>query len=172
MSLNPSNYAEAKARFKPMKRKPIVRKSPKAKKKKKIKVSTLKNKAWTEFSIFIRQRGADRDGFNVCCTCETRKPWKELQAGHFIAGRLNSNLFDERGCNVQCSTCNVIKAGNGPMYYKFMLRIHGQEIIDELLQQNDLTRKWLPGELESIAKRYAEINSTNPLNLSLDVSLE
>jgi hypothetical protein len=166
MSLNPSSYEEAKAHFKPMKRKAIARKVPKPKKKKKVKVRTLKNKAWAEFSIFIRQRGADHEGFNTCVTCGTRKPWKELQAGHFIAGRLNSNLFDERGCNAQCSTCNVIKAGNGPMYYKFMLRVHGQEIIDELLQQNDQTRKWLPCELESLAKKYAEINSANLLNSS------
>ena len=164
MSLNSSSYEEAKAAFKPMKRGTIARKPPKVKKKKKVKVSTLKNKAWAEFSIFIRQRGADREGFNVCITCGARKPWKELQAGHFIAGRLNSNLFDERGCNAQCSTCNVIKAGNGPMYYKFMLRVHGQEVIDELLQQNDQTRKWLPGELESIARKYREINLQNPLN--------
>jgi hypothetical protein len=164
MSLNPSNYQEAKARFKPMSRKPMVRKASKPKKKKKVKVSTLKNKAWAEFSIFIRQRGADQDGFNICVTCGVRKPWKELQAGHFIAGRLNSNLFDERGCNAQCSTCNVIKAGNGPMYYKFMLRVHGQEVIDELLQQNHQTRKWFPGELELITKKYSEINLRNMLN--------
>jgi hypothetical protein len=37
-------------------------------------------------------------------------------------------------------------------------------VIDEMLTQNDQTHKWLPGELESIAKRYAEINSINPLN--------
>lgn len=132
-------------------------------KKKKVKVSTLKNKLWAEFSKYIRTRGANADGMNHCVTCWTIKHWKELQAGHFIAGRLNSNLFDERGCHPQCSLCNVIKAGNGPMYYKFMLKTYGQEVIDELLTQNDQTRKWLPGELESLLEKYSSLNRENPL---------
>lgn len=170
MSLRPSTIEEARARFKPLARSPMKRGKPLKRtakpKKKKVKTSTLKRRAWAEFSIYIRQRGADVEGFNICVTCNTRKHWKELQAGHFIAGRLNSNLFEERGTYAQCSLCNVIKSGNGPMFYKFMLRTHGQEVIDELLAQNDRTRKWLPGELESIARKYAEINSHNPLNRS------
>lgn len=130
-------------------------------KKKKVKVSTLKNKLWVEFSKYIRTRGANADGMNHCVTCWAIKPWKELQAGHFIAGRLNSNLFDERGCHPQCSLCNVVKSGNGPMYYKFMLKTYGQDVIDELLAQNTQTRKWLPGELESLLEKYSSLNKTN-----------
>lgn len=165
MSFNQA-YEEAKANFKPMARGRIKRGSPKQgkPKKKKVKVSSLKKKAWTEFSIFIRTQGASTAGMNRCVTCGVEKHWKELQAGHFIAGRLNSNLFDERGCHPQCSLCNVVKAGNGPRYYQYMLKIYGQDVIDELLQQNDTTRKWLPGELQSIAAKYREINQRNPLN--------
>lgn len=162
MSLQPSNFAEAKVKFKPMARSPMKRRAPKPKKKK-VKISTLKKKAWTEFSIFIRTRDADRFGYVLCVTCEVRKHWKEVDAGHFIAGRLNNNLFDERGCHAQCKNCNGPKAGNGPMYYKFMLQAYGQQIIDDLLRQNDLTHKWLPGQLESIAEKYRLINSFNSL---------
>ncbi len=157
MSLRPSSFAEAKANFKPMSRKPLKRKKPK----KKIKVSTLKNKVWTQFSIFIRLRGANNEGMNRCVTCGVLKRWKELQAGHFIAGRLNSNLFDERGCHPQCSLCNVVKAGNGPRYYQFMIRTYGQETINELLSQNDQTRKWLAGELQSLLEKYLALNNVN-----------
>ena len=86
-----------------------------------------------------------------------------MQAGHFIAGRLNSTLFDERGVHPQCSLCNVVKHGNGPMYYKFMLATYGQEVIDELIEQNSQTRKWRPGELKSLLDRYRALNAENPI---------
>lgn len=166
--LRPNTYEQAKAQFKPLARSAFKRKP--AKKKKRVKISTLKNKAWAEFSVWVRQRGSNSQGMNQCITCGVTKHWKELQAGHFIAGRLNSNLFDERGCHPQCSVCNVIKAGNGPMYYKFMLKSYGQEVIDELLRQNDQTKKWLPGELEDIAKRYATLNKIT-LDNSIEISI-
>lgn len=165
MSLRPSTFEEAKQSFKPMSRSPMKRGGAIARKpkKKKVKVSTTKNKVWIQFSIYIRTRGANADGMNHCVTCWAIKHWKELQAGHFIAGRLNSNLFDERGCHPQCSLCNVVKAGNGPRYYQFMLKTYGQEVIDELLTKNDQTKKWLPGELESLLEKYSSLNNHNPL---------
>lgn len=189
MSLQPSTYEEAKARIaakprrprKPIKRASIQRsgslssrspleppkrgilRSGKKSKKKKLTDGQLKKKVWTQFSIFIRTRRADSDGFTSCCTCSTRKLWIEMQAGHFIAGRLNSNLFDERGCNEQCYGCNVGRNGNGPMYYRWMLANHGEPVIDELIRQNDQTRKWNPGELQSLLEHYSKINSENPL---------
>lgn len=183
----PESYAEAVATHKPLSRsKPIravARKensNPRArsgkplqagkaakrglrKKAKRVKISTLKNKAWDQFSIFIRTEGADEHGFNRCVTCEARKHWKELQAGHFIRGRLNSNLFDERGVWPQCYSCNVGAQGNVVLYYKWMLQKFGQETIDELLAQNNQTRKWLPGELQSIHAKYKALNEANPL---------
>lgn len=162
-------FEEAKANFKPMARSRISRTAPlrckaaKKAKKKRVKISTLKKRAWAEFSIFIRTRGANEAGMNRCVTCEALKHWEELQAGHFIAGRLNANLFDERGCHAQCYPCNIGKHGNGVMYYRFMQRTYGEPVIEELIQQNDTTKKWLPGELESIREKYAALNKTNSL---------
>lgn len=147
---------------KPLRRDGIKRKAAK-KKARRVKVSTLKNRAWKQFSIFIRSEGADPDGFNKCVTCDVRKHWKELQAGHFIRGRLNSNLFDERGVWPQCYSCNVGAQGNVVIYYKFMLEKFGQQTIDELILQNNTTRKWLPGELQEICKKYGALNDANPL---------
>lgn len=184
MSFQPATFEEAKARFKPLKR-TRPRESPPSrgkkslthlktlrkpirgatKKRKKPTISSLKKKAWKEFSIFIRTRNADAEGFVACVTCGARKLWTAMQAGHFIAGRLNSNLFEERGTHPQCSMCNVVKHGNGPRYYQFMLATYGQEVIDELLAQNDQTKKWLPGELQQICEKYRAINAGNPLTL-------
>lgn len=173
MSLQPSTYEAAKATFKrtrlTRKASLRVKSSLKAKapqkraRKKRLSVGKLKKKAWAEFSIFIRTRDADADGMVKCCTCDSVKHWKQMQAGHFIPGRLNSNLFDERGANVQCSLCNVVKGGNGPRYYQFMLAKYGQETISELMRQNDETHKWQAGELEDLLVLYKERNASHPL---------
>lgn len=184
-AFRPDNYAEAVATHKPLaRRKPLkaagqgdspsrnrkvsprrlsATKRPARRQVKKVKTSTRKKTAWQQFSIWIRTRGADENGFNKCVTCGVTKFWPDLQAGHFIAGRLNGNLFDERGCHPQCSLCNVVKHGNGPMYYKFMLATYGQAVIDELLAQNDVTKKWTPGELQSLFEKYRALNAANPI---------
>lgn len=179
MSLNPATFEEAKEAFKPMRRTPMprnrgitssavckARKSPTGKKAKRVKKLTggqLKKRAWKEFSIFIRTEGADSEGFNCCVTCGVRKHWKELQAGHFIRGRLNANLFAEQGCWPQCYSCNVGAQGNVVFYYKWMLSRFGQGVIDDLIAQNVRTRKWLPGELKALWDKYKELNKENPL---------
>lgn len=144
----------------------IKRKRPigkKVKRRKRLTDGQLKKKVWTEFSLFIRTREADADGFTACVTCGERRHWKQMQAGHFIRGRLNANLFDERGCNAQCYACNVGRQGNVVEYYEWMLAHHGPEVISALKQQNNQTRKWQPGELQGLLERYRELNRANPL---------
>lgn len=176
MSLQPASFEEAKLKHKPMKRgriapgtptlsrKPVSlsrgKKTATAKRKRK---GNPKKKAWAEFSRFIRTRMADAQGMVACVTCGVKKHWKEMQAGHFIAGRLNSNLFDDRGCHAQCYGCNVGRNGNMLKYYRFMASTFGEDVITELERQNDETRKWKAGELQEIAARYAALNATNPL---------
>lgn len=142
--------------------KPIPRGAAK-RKKKKLSVGNLKKKVWTQFSIFIRTRGADLDGWNTCVTCGARKFWKDLQAGHFIAGRLNNNLFDEDGCHPQCSTCNVLRSGNTVRYYRWMVENYGEQTITALLYRNNQTRKWQAGELQELLDHYSRMNELNPL---------
>ena len=143
-----------------LKRKPFVKKGKRAKKKTD---GQLKKLVWVEFSKFIRTRGADDRGFNHCVTCGVIKHWKELQAGHFIRGRLNANLFSERGVHPQCYSCNIGKQGDVVIYYGWMLRKYGQSVIDILIAQNSVTHKWKAGELELLLDHYRKLNAANPL---------
>lgn len=178
MSLQSPTYEIAKANHKDMVRRPMkrrssaipygsnslgARKKKATKKVKKLSDGKLKKKVWKEFSIFIRSRRADSDGITKCVTCAVRKHWKEMQAGHFLRGRLNSNLFDERGTNEQCYACNVGRDGNVVEYYEWMLVNHSKEVIDELRQKNNVTHKWQPGELIGLLSHYKELNAANPL---------
>lgn len=184
-AFRPDNFAEVKLLFKPLRRRPILRKGDtsglgsktrlsasgprktalqgRPRKKKKLTDGELKKLVWKEFSIFIRTRGARLDGTNRCTTCGVQAHWKTLHAGHFIRGRLNANLFDERGCHPQCYHCNVGRQGDVVIYYKWMLKEYGQEVIDELIAQNGKTRKWKLGELAEMLAHYKGLNAENPL---------
>lgn len=161
--LRTKSFEEAKKDYKPLKRSSIQRKPVKPKKKKKLSVRSLKKKAWKEFSIFIRTRGADENGIQECFTCPLRAHWKTLEAGHLVPGRNNSTLFSEIGVNPQCRRCNGHFRGNVIVYYPKMVRLHGQEVVDQLIAARDTTHKWLPNELVDVYSKYKALNDANPL---------
>lgn len=130
---------------------------------KKLSVGKWKKKAWTEFSKFIRTRGADVDGMNDCFTCPVRLHWKSLEAGHLVPGRNNAVLFSDVGVNPQCRRCNGHFRGNVIVYYPKMVRLHGQSVVDDLIAARDQTHKWEAGELQEIFTRYRSLNDANPL---------
>lgn len=123
-------------------------------------VSKSKKKAWTEFSRFIRTRdclkttGSTESG--RCCTCGKLYPFSRLQAGHFVPGRRNAGLFDERGVHAQCYACNVGLHGNWPKYLRFMEAEYGQDVIDELIDLRHVTLKFTAEDLDERAREYRE----------------
>lgn len=130
--------------------------------KKKNPSSSLKKKAWAHFSIFIRTRDADWRGYVKCCTCGTAKQWKEGDAGHFISGRHNSVLFDERNCHFQCKNCNR-NQGEQYKYGLFMQKRYGQEVIDELFRLDRKNKQFTRQELLDLIETY-QIKSYPHLN--------
>jgi hypothetical protein len=129
-------------------------------KRKKSTKTKAKEKAWAEFSRFIRLRDSDHNGMVKCCTCDKVAHWKEMQAGHFPQGRGNSILFDEQAVHGQCYGCNVCCHGRLDIYAVFMIEKYGQGIIEEMNR-----RKWQSVTLTEIElleirdkyKRLAEI---------------
>ena len=77
-----------------------------------------------------------------------------MQAGHFVGGRTNGVLFDERGIFPQCYACNVCRQGMGPEYTVFMLKHYGQELVDELIQKRRETVRFTATELKEMIEGY------------------
>ncbi len=75
-------------------------------------------------------------------TCKKPFHFKQLQAGHFIAGRTNAVLFDEEATYSQCYGCNVGRGGAHVEYFVFMEKEHGRDKIDELRHKKGLTVKY------------------------------
>lgn len=130
---------------------------PPSKRRKKWTISYLRNKAvWPVFSKYIRMKHADWRGNAKCVTCGKLAPWKSLQAGHFIPGRMNSILFDERGVFPQCPLCNGPLKGNPRKYDTFMRENFGQEVIDELDRLSNQTKSFTEQELIDMWNYYKE----------------
>ncbi len=121
----------------------------------KITLKKAKNKAWSAFSKYIRTRdcllttGAKEEG--LCFTCGVRKSFKLLDAGHFVAGRHNKFLLDERQVHAQCKYCNGPLSGNGAIYYQKMIILFGEDEVQQILDENKelvkfSTQDWLDKE--------------------------
>jgi hypothetical protein len=71
---------------------------------KKKSIKTLKKKAWKAFSEYIRRKYSGSGGLVKCVTCNKIDHWKSMHAGHYVDGRNNTVLFDERLVWPQCLT--------------------------------------------------------------------
>jgi hypothetical protein len=99
-------------------------------------LAKLKAALWTVFAFYIKLRDCLITSGTVlsgsCFTCDMKLPIKLFEAGHFLAGRGNAILFDERCVHIQCKNCNEFLHGNPEVYEKRMIQKYGQEVVDEL----------------------------------------
>jgi len=120
----------------------------------------LKKKAWKLCSEYNRRKKADSDGMVRCISCGKVAHWKEMQAGHLIAGRCNAILFEDRGIYAQCAPCNY-QEGNT---VGFMIGLENelgkeeaQKLRDELYALRKTTVKYSASDYEEIALKYQRL---------------
>ena len=120
----------------------------------------LKKQVWDIFSQYIRMRDCLRTtgclSWGLCITCGKRYHIKLLQAGHFIPGRHNANLFSEEGTHAQCYNCNINLKGNTLEYRRKIISLYGEGADDKLEAQDRLTKKFTIAELEEMKETYKE----------------
>ena len=127
-------------------------------------VAAEKKHTWRVFSEYIRRRDAfefsgDADGMAKCCTCKNVSHWKDLQAGHGLAGRNNGILFEEKCCKAQCRSCNVYGGGKPDEYHDLLIDEIGAEGFQELVKQKHTTKRYTAIELKEMRDEYqAKIN--------------
>jgi hypothetical protein len=121
-------------------------------------VPKLKKEAWKWFSLFIRSRDCLKTtnslSHGLCYTCGKDFPFTKLQAGHFLAGRGGSVLFDEKQVHAQCMVCNVWKHGDFPTYQEKMRQEYGLEAVEQMIRQRHSIHKWNKNELIDIRENY------------------
>lgn len=133
--------------------------TPKTKKIKKPSVSKLHKKLWAIFSLYIRLNES-KDGIGTCITCGVKKPYKELQAGHFISRRFKATLYDEMNVHSQCFACNCFLHGNLLRYRRVMDDLYGDEAVYNMEQKAKEIKQWKAFELEDLIRYYTnEVSS-------------
>ena len=135
-------------------------KRKKKKKPSKPSLAELKGTAWEWYSKYIRVRDSIRTTGTpdrcTCCTCGKEYPAFGIgciQAGHFIPGRHNSVIFNDKNVHGQCYVCNYRLKGNWSKYYKFMLDTYGQETIDTLRKEDNYIHPFTRDELEAVIEK-------------------
>jgi len=121
--------------FKQKLTKPLKR--SKLKKKSKAKISTIQNKLWEIIKQIVRKKYP-----NVCYTCgQTGLQGSNQQTGHMWAkASVGAYLkYDLRILRQQCSTCNLYHGGRGADFYAKMLREIGQEEMEKLQKDRQVT---------------------------------
>jgi hypothetical protein len=121
-----------------------------------LSLSSLKDKAWNLFSMYIRLKAADEGGTVECYTCGKLMFWKGdgAQAGHAIPGRNNAVLFDEDLVKVQCEGCNVWKRGNHHIFTAKLIKEHGMKWWDRKEFESRKTIKWTAADMQDRVDLY------------------
>lgn len=113
-------------------------------------VASLKKKADKYFSQYVRMRDSDINGIGSCISCDTKKHWKSLQAGHFVSRSASPLRYDEENVNAQCVGCNMFKQGNQYAYGLALDEKYGDGTAQKLHAQRMNSKKWTIPELEEI----------------------
>lgn len=123
-------------------------------------VSKMKKKVWAVFSEYVRMRDCLKTtgcaSFGLCITCSKKYHFKLLQAGHFISGRHNNNLFSERGTHAQCYNCNINLKGNTLEYRRKIIEMYGEGADLELEEEARQIKKFTILEMEELLEYYKQ----------------
>lgn len=117
-------------------------------------VAKLKKKLWKLFSEYIR-RLYSHNWICECVTCGVKKPWKEMQAGHYIPAWSSNYLrFVEMNVHPQCYVCNCMKHSNPIEYRIYMEQRYSAKMIDMLIQQRNEVKRFTVWELMQKIDEY------------------
>lgn len=143
--------------FKIKPRKPMKR--GKLKKKSKQKISTIQKKLWELCKQITRKKYG-----NTCYTCLTPGlQGSNWHTGHLFAkASLGAYLkYDLRVLRPQCYHCNINLGGRGADYYTRMLKEIGQEEMEKLQKDRQITINAMEHYLRLIVEYEGILNEMN-----------
>ena len=123
----------------------------------------IKGRLWDVFAKFIRLR--DSKKYHACITCNQKKSYEELQAGHYLAaGNCGFGLlFDEENVNGECSYDNGFNPNHQHEYRINLVKRIGLEKVRMLEQRykdshygGKITKEFTKKEYEAKIAYYKE----------------
>lgn len=114
-------------------------KRTKLKRKSKSPIVKIQDEIWQECRRITLAKYGD-----TCFTCGKQNlEGSNRQLGHFIP-KASCGAFlkyDLRNLRIQCMHCNINLGGNGAEYYRRMVAEIGQEEVDKIFQDKNITVK-------------------------------
>lgn len=86
-----------------------------------------------------------------CFTCLADVDYKQIQAGHFLHGKLD---FDPDNMRGQCVNCNYSPRGMHDIYEIKLVRMYGEKWVEDLILRANQLQKKSRFELEEIISEY------------------
>lgn len=84
-------------------------------------------KLWKEFSLYIRLRDSDENGYCKCFTCNRKGKYTSFDCGHGIPRQHKSTKFHEQNNHAQCKSCNGFEGGKREVYKEEVEKRYGPD---------------------------------------------
>lgn len=133
--------------------------------KKQLTASKLVKLCDKEFSLKVRQKGADKNGLQKCYTCGYKKHWKKLHCGHFLSRFYKAARWDEDNARPQCAMCNLWRKGDAVAFRRNLLKEIGEERVRAVEEKRWQKVKLTIPFLEKVLKGLGDnvLHKSNPL---------
>lgn len=114
-----------------------------------------------ELSLFVRQSAAITENSEIitCYTCNNRKPWQEMHAGHCITRAHWGTRFDLDNIRPQCPDCNLFHGGRQTRFAMLLASELGQDAwLDMTMVRAKSTERHERDWLEGYIRYYETLN--------------
>jgi len=114
------------------------------------------DKLWRIFSLYIRLRDSDKNGYGNCVTCNKHIHYQGNHCGHFISRKHLATKFDEQNCALQCVYCNTYNQGEQFKFGREIDKRYGEGTAEKILLKSRQVCKRGKAEIEVMEKYYKE----------------
>ncbi len=112
------------------------------------------DKLWRVFSVYIRLRDANDEGYCICCTTGRLFFWKDCDAGHFISRRHMATKYNEKNVHAQSRGSNRFHAGEQYAHSQFIEKKYGKGTADTILVLSRNQKSYGTEEINALTKYY------------------
>lgn len=108
------------------------------------------------FSLFIRLRASDEEGYATCFTCGQVKKYREGDAGHFIGRSAYSLRWSETNVQFQDKKCNIFQSGQQYLFSVALDELYGEGTANSLLRKSKELIKYSSDDLRNMIEKYKD----------------
>lgn len=98
--------------------------------------NVLMHRADRVFSLYVRTKASDADGYVQCFTCAAKLPIGEIQLGHYLSRGRYDTRFLEMNTAPQCGLCNTHHGGRPEVFRQRLVEKYGEDQILEMEKPN------------------------------------